>query len=298
MIRRIPRQTHDLFLPMKTPALISSIGLALLAAAPVSHAAITAYVVDFTGEFSLEDNFQKGGGGDVVGAAWSATSGVGAGGGISITNTGQNNFYYRPDGDSSFDFAGLSAGQGFRSAADFRWSDSTATELTVLNLGFAISNTAANALSATGSIGGSIIRNTTAGITTTLIRLRAGNSTIHSLEFDQAALTDENWYRLTFETLKSETAGTFNSIVTLYSIGADGLSAPVLFNDGTTNIVLLGDLAGAGLYSDTSVSSVYDIRNTNGIDSVDNLNVTMIPEPASAALLGLGAVVFGLRRRR
>ncbi|RYD36522.1 MAG: PEP-CTERM sorting domain-containing protein [Verrucomicrobiaceae bacterium] len=283
---------------MKTPALISSICLVLLAAAPISQAAITAYAADFSGDTSSFDaNFRHANGGAVAGAAWGATAGVGGGGGVGVTNNGQNNFFYRPDENSSFDMGSLTAGQGFRSSADFLWSAAPIAEnLTVLTIGFSTGNGAGNALSANGSLGGSIIRS--ADSTNLTLRIRFDNTTAPgSLSFAQSTLSPGSWYRLQVDFVKASST-TFQTMVTLYSIGADGLAAPVVLTSNSNDISISRTITASALAGDATAHSVYDVRANDGITALDNLNVTMIPEPASAALLGLGAVVFGLGRRR
>ena len=288
---------------MKNLTLLSSIGSVLLAAAPASHAVITAYAVDFNGgASSFIGNFLAANDNSTTSFAWGAASGVGGGGGLDVTNAGQDNIFYRPtpesDGTSAFNMAGLSTGQGFRNSADFRWSNTTAVDLTVINIGFSVAHSSVSAMSSVGSMGGSVIRN---GNTDVNIRLRTGNGNVQTLAFGQSSLTAGSWYRLTYDVVKSTTTDTFNTIVTLYSIGADGLAAPVLFNDGTKNITLAGGTTAAALYADADAFSVYDIRNVNGtgIAQVDNLSVSfLVPEPTAPALLALGGVALGLRRRR
>lgn len=272
----------------------------LLALSPLSQAAITSYSADFnSGAGSLTGLFKEAVDGAVTGAgvSWGATAGVGGGGGVLVTNSAADNFFYRPDpvanATSAFDFSALTVSQGFSSSTDFLWSNSTSTDLTSLNMGFSTARPS-NALSAApGSssfISGSLIRN---GATTVQLRIRNDNATPFTTTFNQSALTAGNWYRLTYQaTLNGD--GTIANLVTLYAIGADGLATPVEVDS------VSGDVTNAGLLASTESYSSYDIRNanSNGIDAIDNLNVAFIPEPSALALVALGGVALGGRRRR
>lgn len=280
----------------------------LLALSSFSQAAITSYSADFNGgATSLTDPFKETADGAVTsaGMTWGATAGVGGSGGVLVTNTGQDNFFYRPgttpdNSTSAFDFTALSAGQGFSSSADFLWSNSTATDLTSLNVGFSTARPS-NALSAApGSssfLSGSLIRNASA--TTVQLRIRSDNATPFSTTFSQTAsetspgMTAGSWYRLTYQTTLNGD-GTIANLLTLYSIGVDGLATPVEVTSVSGNVTNTGLLGSAAAYS------AYDIRNlnSNGIDAVDNLNVTFIPEPSAMALVALGGVALAGRRRR
>ena len=49
----------------------------------------------------------------------------------------------------------------------------------------------------------------------------------------------------------------------------------------------------------TAIGFYTDLRAVGGsLGNLDNLRITVIPEPASGALLGVGALVFVLARRR
>jgi len=278
---------------MKNLPLLSSIGSVLLAAAPMSQAVITSYFSDFNSGSGTVTDYTAANGDPAVDFAWDAAAGVGGGGGVLIGSSASNK-YYLPDDTSAFDFTTLPSGDGYRVTADFRWSDSTSTDLTVINIGFVPST--GSTMSSTTSMGGSLIR--AADGSTVTLRLRTGSTNVDTMSFGQDSLTAGNWYRLTYEVTKSGTANAFNGIVTLYSIGEDGLDAAQVFLDGGTPASVSGSQTNATLYEDGSVISVYDVRNTNGINAVDNLGVSYIPEPSAAAMLGLGALAFGARRRR
>ena len=262
--------------------------------------AITSYTADFSGSAgSLTGLFRESADGAVTdaGMSWGATAGVGGGGGVLVTNTAADNFFYRPtpadNATSAFNFSALTAGQGFSSSTDFLWSNSTSTDLTSLNIGFSTARPS-NALSAApGSssfISGSLIRN---AATTVQLRIRSDNATPFTTTFNQSVLTAGNWYRLTYQaTLNGD--GTIANLVTLYSIGADGLATPVSVNS------VSGAVTNTGLLAATESYSGYDIRNvnSNGIDAIDNLSVTFVPEPSAMVLVAMGGVAMAARRRR
>lgn len=287
--------THEpmMRLPFPTAAL-------LLALSPFSQAAITSYGADFnSGSGSLTDFFLRTGDNPAAGVTWNATAGVGGGGGLLVTNGTTDNFFYRPgtpsDATSALDFSALTVGQGFSSSVDFLWSNSSSTDLTSLNAGFSITrpNNALSAGSETASfISGSLIRNTP-DPNLVQLRIRSHNATPFSKSFVQTTLEAGEWYRMTFQaTMNGD--GTIANLLTLYSIGANGLATPVVVDSISGNVTndMVADSA--------TVYSAYDIRNvnSNGIDAVDNFNVSFIPEPSAIALVALGGVAMAGRRRR
>lgn len=88
----------------------------------------------------------------------------------------------------------------------------------------------------------------------------------------------------------SQVAGTFGSIAaggdTFSDYSVEWTAASTgLFNIGLRN---LGYVVGTGTPDDSAGSALF----------MDNARLDIIPEPTSAALLGLGALAVGLRRRR
>jgi|GEM_PF-4385943 hypothetical protein len=277
---------------------------AVVALAPVAHAQITGFNVDFNGaDTTYTGNFVRSGDSAVgtTGLNWSADGGVGGSGGLVVTEISGRNIFYRPDpGDdttSTFDLAAAAA--SFTTSIDFKWADTSATDLSVITAGFVPANTSQTALTSSGALAGSIIRN---GTSTVTLRMRNGNANANTLDFNQTALTAGAWYRLSYEVTKSDTEGVFDYTISLFSIGADGLSTPVLFNDGEKDITISGSVSNSVLYSDENAFFAYDIRGgSNGISHVDNFFVgSAIPEPSAFAVIaGFGALAtVGLRRRR
>lgn len=275
-----------------------------------ASAQITGFDADFNaGATTYTDNFQRWNADpqDPVGFTWGSSFGTGGGGGLQVDNTAGNNIFYgAPNsavGTHTFDVAGLAGGSSeasFSSSIDFVWSNTTATDLTVITFGLAASR-AQGAMSSSGSLGGSIIRN---GSSTVTLRLRNNNASASSLTFNQSLLTAGNWYQLAFDFTKSATTNEFDYVLTLLSLGADGTSSPVVFNDGTKDLTMSGSVSNSTLYGDSDVFFGYDIRDTigsTGISHVDNLTVTStaIPEPSAAVLVGglLTLFVAGGRRR-
>lgn len=293
-------------LPFTTIPSVLALAATAALTLPVS-AQITGFDVDFdSGASDYTDNFKRWATDpdDPIGFIWSATGGVGGGGGLEVTNTAGNNIFYRPspgsDATSTFDIAGQDAGASFGASIDFVWANTTATDLTVITFGLT-ANRLQNALSSSGSLGGSIIRN---GSSTVTLRLRNNNSSAQSLTFDQGLLTAGNWYRLSFDFTKSETANSFDYGLSLLSLGADGTGTPTVFNDGSDDLAMTGSVSNSTLYGDSDVFFGYDIRDSSGstgITHVDNFNVTgaAIPEPSVASLVGglLTLLVAGGRRR-
>lgn len=285
------------------------LALSALALASPLHAQITGFAADFNADATTyTGNFQRWNTDpqDPQGFTWGSGFGVGGGGGLRVDNTAANNLFYGAPGSgtaSTFNVAGLSAGTMFSSSIDFQWAsttDASATALTTMTFGLAANRTQ-TAMSSTGSFGGSILRNNSTNTVT--LRMRNNNANATTLDFNQSALTAGSWYRLGFDFTKNETTNEFGYTVTLFSIGADGTSTPVLFNDGIKNLTISGTISNSAIYADADAFFGFDIRDTignTGITHVDNFTVSVIPEPSAYALLagGFALGVIGFRRRR
>lgn len=279
--------------------------LLVLAATTVCsiHAQILGYDVNFNGSSATyTDNFRKANDAAAVGFIWGAGVGTGGTGGLTVTNTQAVNLFYRPtptsDATSTFDFANFAAGTKIVSTTDFLWSNTSSTTLTVLTAGLVGSNATDNALTSASALAGSLIRTGSSDVT---LRMRNGTANAQTLDFSQSSLSAGSWYQLSYELTKSATANTFDYVVSLYYIGLNGTSAPVLFNDGTKNITISGTLTNANsIYNDSTAFFAYDIRNAGanlGINAVDNFHVAAVPEPTTVALIGLGLLGFAAARR-
>ncbi len=285
---------------LKTTAIVPALLFVSAFLSVPAKAQILGFSDNFNGSSTTyTDSFRVAGDGAAAGFTWGAATGTGGTGGLTVTNTVSNNLFYRPtppsNTTSTFDFTSLAAGTTLTATTDFLWSNTTATDLTVLNAGFTGANLVAGEINSASSSSGSLIR--TAGGSTVTLRMRNNGGNTATLDFNQSTLTAGSWYQLSFDLTKSATLNQFSYTVSLYSIGATGTSTPVLFNDGIKDITLSGTFTNAAIYGESSAFFAYDIRNTNGISQVDNFIV--VPEPSTWALLaGAGTFVMILRRRR
>ena len=257
---------------------------ALAAFATSAYAQVTGFNVNLDGSANTyTENFKRWvvtspAVDDPQGFTWGANVGTGATGGLVVDNhTNANNLYYRPSGGSgqpgdnatsTFDIAGLAAGFTFNTSLDFKWSNSTATDLTLITLGFAPNRTQ-NSLSSAGMLGGTIIRTpgTNSGNTVRL-RMRTGTTDLAVLDFNQSTLVAGEWYRLSLDLTKTETLNIFDYTLSLYSIGANGTSNATLVSytvgENTTSASITGTGTNSVIYSDSDAFFGYDIRDTSG----------------------------------
>ena len=139
-----------------------------------------------------------------------------------------------------------------------------------------------------------------------------GNSTL-SLAYDESGVDpDTNLYNPNDDQLHwHRLVGTFSLIgtdgidgkVELFDLGTNGTSVPSLIGDFTISRPDGTGGVGAGPRSDSEVFSAFyadqglQNKKNRGADIVDNFSVTVVPEPASLALLVVGLLQL-LRRER
>ena len=107
------------------------------------------------------------------------------------------------------------------------------------------------------------------------------------------------WYEIEgVFTLADDSQSLWNVTANIYSRGADGAAVRTELDTFTLN-----NITNAGLVGSTNVFANMRVsrNSTDGasINSLDNINITAVPEPGSGALLlGLGAALYAIRRRR
>jgi len=103
----------------------------------------------------------------------------------------------------------------------------------------------------------------------------------------------------------SITAGGTDHAVTTNGSGSAFLTA-VLTSDGTDTFVSINDGSGAVtgtiagtqyIFDGLDITGYHKFTTTNGVDNI-SIDVTVVPEPSSTALLGLGGLALILRRRK
>jgi hypothetical protein len=104
-----------------------------------------------------------------------------------------------------------------------------------------------------------------------------------------------NWYRLSLSVTRDAVQDQFSYDMTLENLGLTGTDAPVSVGN------IFGIFSNSSLYNDTTAYAAF--RGVPGVlesnVAFDNFTVTVaIPEPATASLLGLSALVLLTARRR
>lgn len=225
---------------------------------------------------------------------WSATAGIGGGGGIVISQTANNSSTFIPTA-TSFTFAAGAANQitvsmmlklnssgfgGGTSKAFFGIADAT-------NYSWG-----QNAPTGVSAIGGGL-QNAAQTITRSAV---TGGTSFNGNNSGNLTLTNGNWYQLSAVLTKPASGGIWTADLTLADYDTNGLTfmGEDVFTGLSVNM-------GASSISATSAVNfaVFGVRDQSW-SAMDNLSVTAIPEPSSyAALVGLGALGFiALRRRR
>ena len=112
----------------------------------------------------------------------------------------------------------------------------------------------------------------------------------YDLKYDTSTLVDVTNPRDVTGTIKDFAGGNSTSIFK---------NEPLTTNDTTFTAVNIDLSSTTGLNNQTVVALRLDDFKANDAMSIDNILITAtpVPEPASAALLGLGAMAFLIRRR-
>jgi hypothetical protein len=109
-------------------------------------------------------------------------------------------------------------------------------------------------------------------------------------------LVDGNWYYLTVTLNRTSTQDTFSGTAELYNATSAGVIGSQLTNATSSTLV------NAAMYADNSVYAGFRAAGSSGnslsgANLVDNFSVVAVPEPASLAMLALGALAVRRRSR-
>jgi hypothetical protein len=122
---------------------------------------------------------------------------------------------------------------------------------------------------------------------------KAGNTDLASSSTQGATvnLVTDNFYQLV-TTFDRTSATQFTVAGSLFNSNADGVVGTLITSLAPT-LLTNGDVAG-----DSTLYAGFRGLGANGLGAVDNFEVTQVPEPASMAVLGLGAMCAFRRRAR
>ncbi|HOF18036.1 MAG TPA: PEP-CTERM sorting domain-containing protein [Phycisphaerae bacterium] len=121
-------------------------------------------------------------------------------------------------------------------------------------------------------------------------RLYAGTAsptTVTSANF--SLLTADVWYKLTMKVTRNAD-NTLNYVTSIQNYGSNGQTP------GSVVSSLSGTTAVTSLSTDSTISAGMGARKGNA-NGLDNFQVSVVPEPATAALVALGGGLALLRRR-
>jgi hypothetical protein len=132
----------------------------------------------------------------------------------------------------------------------------------------------------------------------TQLQFRQGGPTLNSgggVTSQSPMLTEDNWYR--YVVTYTNTGTGFSVNLSLYDIGAAGVSAPVLFMSASDFASAPELAADASIYIGINGgTSGGDVQYAKRLDNF--AAVAAVPEPRTVAMLALGGVALLLARRR
>lgn len=221
--------------------------------------------------------------------AWNSTAGTGGTGGLLGSGTNAATYAYT-GGNATFD---LSAGPQTLSL-DFKVNWTNGTNRAVGQLGFLGASSMQFASGQTNYFLSTRLSTTTTTNTWILQSVQknqTNDSNVTTADIGSGfTLTNGYWYRHEVTFTRTGTANTFSLSGSIFSLGSTGTSTPSLVtsysNIGFTNSLL---------YGDTTLVASFRSRGTES-PNLDNFSV--IPEPSSLALMGVGASLLLFARRR
>jgi hypothetical protein len=276
---------------------LSCIGLlAVSAAAQVTHAT----TVTFESTSDLADfNQIAAAGGASTNFTHSASAGTNGSGGLVHSATGPQDAtaVYTP---TSFD---LTTGATYTLSIDYKTGPAaiSGSSNAIVMLGFLAENNGGfYSLPSDAYIGGRVRRRSSGSVEGLQSQTKAVGGTPTASPADSGladiAFVTDNWYRFSLSvTRDGSITNQFSYSLTLLDLGPTGTGVPAAVVNGT----LAGTFMNASFYNDTTTYAAFRGVPTvaNGSVAFDNFTVpTLVPEPASAGLLGV--CLLGLITRR